>query len=169
MAVSVEKKYQKLTDTAHVLHRPGMYIGSIKPHTEEVYLFNEKKAKFEPTEITYNPGFIKLFDEIISNSVDEHKRNKNLNQIKVTIDEDSGRISIWDNGGIPVEIHKQYKEWIPEMIFSNTARKEVLGKDIHNKNLIIQIVTQMLGLFNLNDDEADAWVVAEYLRRQKIK
>lgn len=119
MAVSVEKKYQKLTDTEHVLLRPGMYIGSIKPHTEEVYLFNEKKVKFEPTEITYNPGFIKLFDEIVSNSVDEHKRNRNLNQIKVTVDEESGRISIWDNGGIPVEIHKQYKEWIPEMIFSN--------------------------------------------------
>ena len=38
MAVSIEKKYQKLTDTEHVLLRPGMYIGSVKPHTEEVYL-----------------------------------------------------------------------------------------------------------------------------------
>lgn len=119
MAVSVEKRYQKLTDTEHVLLRPGMYIGSIKPHTEEVFLINEKKGKFEPTEITYNPGFIKLFDEIVSNSVDEHKRNPQLNQIKVTIDEASGRISIWDNGGIPVEIHKEYGEWVPEMIFSN--------------------------------------------------
>ena len=27
MAVSIEKKYQKLTDTEHVLLRPGMYIG----------------------------------------------------------------------------------------------------------------------------------------------
>jgi DNA topoisomerase-2 len=119
MAVSVEKRYQKLTDTEHVLLRPGMYIGSIKPHTEEVFLINEKKGKFEPTEITYNPGFIKLFDEIVSNSVDEHKRNPNLNQIKVTVDEVTGRISIWDNGGIPVEIHKEYGEWVPEMIFSN--------------------------------------------------
>ena len=38
MPVSIEKKYQKLTDTEHVLLRPGMYIGSIKPQTEEVYL-----------------------------------------------------------------------------------------------------------------------------------
>jgi DNA topoisomerase-2 len=119
MAVSIEKKYQKLTDTEHVLMRPGMYIGSIKPHTEEVYLFNEKNKKFEPTEITYNPGFLKMFDEIVSNSVDEHKRNPKLNQIKITVDKSSGRISIWDNGGIPVEIHKEYNEWVPEMIFSN--------------------------------------------------
>ncbi len=119
MAVSIEKKYQKLTDTEHVLLRPGMYIGSIKPHTEEVYLYSEKKKKFEPTEITYNPGFLKMFDEIVSNSVDEHKRNPNLNQIKITVDKTTGRISIWDNGGIPVEIHKEYNEWVPEMIFSN--------------------------------------------------
>lgn len=119
MAVSIEKRYQKLTDTEHVLLRPGMYIGSIKPHTEEVYLLNEKTRKFELTEITYNPGFLKMFDEIVSNSVDEHKRNPKLNQIKITVDKSTGRISIWDNGGIPVEIHKEYGEWVPEMVFSN--------------------------------------------------
>lgn len=119
MTVSIEKRYQKLTDVEHVLKRPSMYIGSIKPHTEEVYLFNTVKKKFEPTEITYNPGFLKLFDEIVSNSVDEHKRNNKLNQIKVTVNTESGKISIWDNGGIPVEIHKEYNEWVPEMIFSN--------------------------------------------------
>jgi DNA gyrase/topoisomerase IV subunit B len=29
------------------------------------------------------------------------------------------RIEVWDNGGIPVIKHKEYNEWIPEMIFSN--------------------------------------------------
>ena len=119
MSTSIEKRYQKLTDTEHVLLRPGMYIGSIKPHTEEVHLLDKKSYKFIAREITYNPGFLKLFDEIISNSVDEHKRNPKLNQIKVTIDHKTNRISIWDNGGIPVEIHKEYNEWVPEMIFSN--------------------------------------------------
>lgn len=119
MVVSIEKKYQKLTDTEHVLLRPGMYIGSIKPHTEEVFLFNETSKKFEPTEITYNPGLLKMFDEIVSNSVDEHKRNPKLNEIRVKLNLETGRISIWDNGGIPVEIHKEYNEWVPEMIFSN--------------------------------------------------
>jgi DNA topoisomerase-2 len=119
MAVSIEKKYQKLSDTEHVLARPGMYIGSIKPHTEEVYLFNKNNTSFEPVEITYNPGLLKMFDEIISNSVDEHKRNPKLNQIKVNVDSSSGMISVWDNGGIPVKIHKEHNEWIPEMVFSN--------------------------------------------------
>jgi DNA topoisomerase-2 len=119
MSVSIEKKYQKLTDTEHVLLRPGMYIGSIKPQTEEVYLLDKRSYRFTPKEITYNPGFLKLFDEIVSNSVDEHKRNRKLNQIKVKIDLETNYISVWDNGGIPVEIHKEYDEWVPEMIFSN--------------------------------------------------
>jgi DNA topoisomerase-2 len=96
-----------------------MYIGSIKPQTEEVYLLDKRSYRFTPKEITYNPGFLKLFDEIVSNSVDEHKRNRKLNQIKVKIDLETNYISVWDNGGIPVEIHKEYDEWVPEMIFSN--------------------------------------------------
>jgi DNA topoisomerase-2 len=32
---------------------------------------------------------------------------------------DTNEISVWDNGGIPVEKHPAHKEWIPEMIFSN--------------------------------------------------
>ena len=113
----IEQKYQKLTDIEHVLLRPFMYIGSISPHTGEQYLFDGEKVWNE--EVTYNPGFLKLFDEIISNSVDEHRRNLKLNEIRVTINRDTNTLSIWDNGGIPVEKHPVHKEWIPEMIFSN--------------------------------------------------
>jgi DNA topoisomerase II len=119
MDKTLEQKYRKLTDVDHVLLRSGMYIGSVKPHTEEIFLLDESEKKFKLNEITYNPGFLKLFDEIVSNSVDEHKRNSKLNQIKITVDQSSGTISVWDNGGIPVEIHKEYNEWVPEMIFSN--------------------------------------------------
>lgn len=117
MSDSIDKRYQKLSDVDHVLLRPGMYIGSIKPHTEEVYL--PKNGKFQLEEVTYNPGFLKMFDEIVSNSADEHKRNSKLNKIDVLIDQKTGEISIKDNGGIPVKMHNEHKEWIPEMIFSN--------------------------------------------------
>ena len=113
----LEKKYKKLTDIEHVLHRPSMYIGSIRPHTGFQYLYDGEKISYE--NVTYNPGFLKLFDEIISNSVDEHRRNKKLNEIRVTVNLDSTEIVVWDNGGIPVEKHPTHKEWIPEMVFSN--------------------------------------------------
>jgi DNA topoisomerase-2 len=114
--MSVEKKFKKLDDVSHVLLRPGMYIGSIKPHTSKKCLYNE--GKMESEEITYNPGFLKIFDETVTNSVDEFKREgSRLNTIKVNINGDT--ISIWDNGGIPVVKHPDDNEWIPEMIFSN--------------------------------------------------
>ena len=115
--MSIDQKYQKLTDVEHVLLRPGMYIGSIKTHTEECWV--PQGDEYVLKEVTYNPGFLKLFDEIISNSVDEHKRNPKLNRIRATINTHSHEIQIEDNGGIPVEIHGKYNEWIPEMIFSN--------------------------------------------------
>lgn len=114
-----EQKYKKLSDIDHVLLRPGMYIGSVVSKESETFVFNGDTNKFELTTLTYNPGFLKLFDEIISNSVDESKRNKKLNLIRVRINTSKNEISVYDNGGIPVELHKQYKQYIPELVFSN--------------------------------------------------
>lgn len=117
MSKKIDEKYKKLDDIDHVLLRPGMYIGSIKPHTSEKWIINNKKQT-QLKRLTYNPGFLKIFDEVITNSVDESKRKgSNLNIIKVKVSKDS--ISVWDNGGIDVIKHKEHKEWIPEMIFSN--------------------------------------------------
>ena len=110
-------KYQKLTDIEHVLHRPYMYVGSTKAHRGEQHLFDGEEVFLK--EVVYNPGFIKLFDEILSNSIDEHRRNPKLNEIRVEFNLDESSISVWDNGGIPVKKHPEHKEWIPEMIFSN--------------------------------------------------
>jgi len=116
MSKKIEEKYQKLSDIDHILVRPSMYVGSIKSHTMNKWIINDEKA--ELLNITYNPAFLKIFDEIITNSVDESKRKgSKLNVIKVVIKEN--RISVWDNGGIIIEKHPTHKEWIPEMIFSN--------------------------------------------------
>lgn len=111
----ISKKYQLLDEIEHVLKRPGMYIGSTKPHTSNEWIL--KDGVYEKEELTHNPGFLKLFDEIISNSVDEHKRTGKINTIKVQIT--GSTISVWDNGGIPVLQHPEHKVWIPELIFSN--------------------------------------------------
>jgi len=116
--MSVDKKFQKLDDIDHVILRPGMYIGSIKPHKANKWIIEEDKMIQK--EVTYNPGLLKIFDEIVTNSVDESKRKESkLNTIKVDINRETNYINIWDNGGIPVVKHTQHKEWIPEMIFSN--------------------------------------------------
>jgi DNA topoisomerase-2 len=113
----IEQKFKKLTDLEHVLLRPGRYIGSINPHTSDSYVLED--SKFKKKELTWNPAFIKIFDEIISNSVDFSKtaEGSHLNTIKVNVDRDTGTISVEDNGGIVVAIHKEHQQYIPEMIF----------------------------------------------------
>ena len=115
--MAIETKYKKLDDISHVLQRSGMYVGSIKMNDGSKWILTEDN-KMSYQEITYNPGFLKLFDEIIMNSVDEFKREgTKLSTIKVSINDN--KISVWDDGGIPVVKHTEHNEWIPEMIFSN--------------------------------------------------
>ena len=113
----IEDKYKILKHTEHVLLRPGTYLGSNKPNLANRYLFDDITKKYIREEVTFIPSFIKIFDEIITNSVDESKRNVKLNQIKVNITDTS--ISVWDSGGIPVVLHKEYKQYVPEVIFGN--------------------------------------------------
>jgi len=115
---TIEQRFQKLDDIEHCLLRPGMYVGSIKTREEEAYLLNDQ-GKFAKRQVQVNPAFMKIFDEIVSNAADEHRRNTKLNQITVTADKKTGRITVLDNGGIPVVKHKDHDEWVPELIFSN--------------------------------------------------
>lgn len=116
---SIEQKYQKLDDISHVLLRPGMYCGSTKTREEEVFLLGED-SRFEKRTANVNPAFIKIFDEIVSNAADEHRREgSKLNRIDVKVDQVLGLISVEDNGGIPVAKHAEHNEYVPEIIFSN--------------------------------------------------
>ena len=116
MSKDIQNRFKKLSDIDHVLLRPGMYIGSIKTNKSLKYVLESGSMILK--EITYNPGFLKIFDEILTNSVDESKRQgTKLKTIKIDIKNDI--ISIFDDGGIPVLKNKDHNEWIPEMVFSS--------------------------------------------------
>lgn len=128
---SIEQTFRKLSEVEHVLLRPGRYIGGIKPHTAVEFIPSGESATvgsdaaplMQAREVTYNPGFLKLFDELISNSADHSKRpeGKHLDIIRVDVDRAKGEITVYDNGGIPVIKHKEYDQYIPEMIFELRA------------------------------------------------
>lgn len=89
--------FKILNDKEHLLLRFSMYGGSQVLQEEDVFL----KQQF--TRVNIVGGLLKVINEIIDNSVDEHVRtNKTFaNRIDVSIDE-SGMISVIDNGrGIP--------------------------------------------------------------------
>lgn len=119
MAKTIEEKFKKLSDIEHVLLRPGRYLGSIKSHSALTWIYDENLGQMIKKEIAWNPALLKMFDEVITNSVDESKeKDSRLNTIKINISKEDGKIRIWDNGGIPVVIHKVEKQYLPEMLFS---------------------------------------------------
>ena len=108
-------KYQKLSEREHVLKRAGMYIGAIQTKTDNCYVPVDDKM-VEQT-LSYSPALLKMFDEIISNSVDEHIRSGKVTRIDVDLYPLTGEIKITDNGGIPVKKHPEHDQYIPSMIF----------------------------------------------------
>jgi len=118
--MKIEDKYKKLSQREHVLHRPGMYIGSVKKQIEELWVPYNKNGelKMEKKMIEYSPGFMKIFDEVLTNATDHSFRDLTVNTIKVEYCKESGEISVWNNGsGIPIQLHKEHNIYVPELIF----------------------------------------------------
>lgn len=118
--------YVKLSLREHILHRPDSYIGSTISEEKEVYIVksnidnveNFKNIKIGKETINYNAGFIKLFDEIITNASDHSIRTNKVKTIKVFVDNKT--ICVENDGpGIPIKIHEEEKIYIPELIFGN--------------------------------------------------
>ena len=120
----IASKYKKLSHRDHVLQKHGMYIGSIEKDQVDVWLLNEPGDRMEKRRIEYVPGLFKIFDEIVGNAIDHSIRQKDtanpVKSIKVTIDQETGVISVTNDGdGIEVVKHPEHDIYVPELIFGN--------------------------------------------------
>ena len=117
---SIEEQYKKLTQYEHILSRPDTYVGSLEFQKERLWVFNSQENKLEFREVSYVPGLFKIFDEILVNAADNYQRDKNMKYIKVDINPEENIIRIKNGGkGIPIEIHKTYNMYVPQLIFGN--------------------------------------------------
>lgn len=84
-----------------------------------MWVYEEEQGMVK-REATYVPGLYKIFDEILVNAADNKQRDPRMDTIKVDIKPEEGLISIMNNGkGIPVEMHKEEKMYVPTMIFGH--------------------------------------------------
>ncbi|KAH9256098.1 hypothetical protein BASA81_005874 [Batrachochytrium salamandrivorans] len=121
---ALEKKFEKLTPREHVLKRPDTYVGSTESVTQSMWVLNESNGMEERT-ITFVPALYKIFDEILVNAADNKARDATMKEIRVDIDQASGRITCRNDGkGIPVEKHDVHGMYIPEMIFGHLLTGE---------------------------------------------
>jgi len=113
----MSKKYQKKTHLEHILLRSETYIGSVNKITEHQWVVNSNN-KMENREITYVPGLLKIFDEILVNASDNKQRDPSMKSIRVSISNDT--ITVENDGmGIPVVLHGTENIYIPQMIMGS--------------------------------------------------
>merc|ERR1712100_99259 len=118
-AEDASKRYVKKTPHEHVLTRPDSYIGSIEMTTADIWVYDDIKG-MNQRKVSYVPGLYKIFDEILVNAADHKQRDSKMNTIKVELDAENNKISVYNNGeGIPIQMHSEEKIWIPEMIFGH--------------------------------------------------
>ena len=116
---TVEETYQKKTQLEHILLRPDSYVGSTENVTQPMFILDtDNEHRIVQREITYTPGFYKIFDEIIVNAADNKQRDPNMDRMEVDINAKRGIISVMNNGkGIPVVMHKEHNCYVPTLIF----------------------------------------------------
>lgn len=138
-STSIEKKYKHLTDHEHILKRSDMYVGTIDTNTVNMWIYDKTLNKFKKEDIMFSPALYKIVDEILVNARDHTVRNpKTCKSIKVNLDKETGRITVWNDGpGIEVKFHKEFKKYVPEMIFGHlrtSSNYEETGKIVGGKN-----------------------------------
>lgn len=136
--LTIEERYKNKTHHNHILEIPDTYIGSVNNDIIKIYTFDDETNKIVFGEKNINEGLYKIFDEILVNASDNSIRDLTQDTIKVSIDEETGLIEIYNNGkSIPLEIHKELNIYVPEMIFSKLLSSEnydTKGKIVGGKN-----------------------------------
>ena len=128
---TIEEQYQKVTQYEHILKRPDSYIGSIEFQKERLWVYNSETEKLEFREVKYVPGLFKIFDEILVNAADNYQNDKSMKFIRVSIDRANNTIKVKNGGrGIPIEIHKKYHMYVPQLIFGNLLTSSNYNDDV---------------------------------------
>ncbi|KAI0226004.1 DNA topoisomerase 2, partial [Massospora cicadina] len=122
---------------------PNIFIGSTEINSQRQLIYDDTTDSLIEKDIQFVPGFLKIFDEIW---------DPTMSKIKVTIDPKQNLISVYNNGsGFPVEIHKEEKVYIPELIFghlftsSNYVNSEKKLCNIFSTKLIVEIASKESG------------------------
>ncbi len=115
------KQYRKHTHREHILSLPDTYIGSIENSVEELFVVDGESFK-ERAISPFNPGFYKLFDELLVNAHDHvvrlRQRGTDNPVKKIEIEVENDTLTIRNDGeSIDVEKHPDYGVYIPQMIF----------------------------------------------------
>ena len=118
---TIEQTYQKKTQLEHILLRPDTYVGSVEPLADTAFVHDPSTGRIVRREVTYTPGFYKMYDEIVVNAADNKQRDPDgMDRLDIDVDPASGVISVTNNGRtVPVVRHKDHGCYVPTLIFGH--------------------------------------------------
>lgn len=122
-------QYKKHTHREHILELPDTYIGSVDTSNERRWIWNASSGQMMWRNVSFCPGFLKVFDELLVNALDHRVRQTGriaaktadalpVKHIDVTLTPE--KITVRNDGdGIPVDKHPETGLWAPELIFGH--------------------------------------------------
>ena len=128
-------EYEEKDLRTHIYDTTDTYAGSDQLINTTLGIFREGEKNITITETDYIPVIYKMFDEIIVNSRDQRERLKgvtgavHLTEIKVDINQETGVVSVYNNGdGIKIEKHSSGL-YNPNLIFGRLLTSGNYKKD----------------------------------------
>jgi len=119
MSQMKQNNFKVLNEVEAVHLRPEILLGTTEVIKKSFLIYNPKTEEYDSIEFDYSEGFFRLFEEAVTNSIDEFDRNKSVSSIRIEIGDDF--IKIRDNGGgYPLHKYKfEGKEkYAPEWILT---------------------------------------------------
>ena len=112
---------KKVSHLQHILLRPDSYVGQTALQSDSYWILEGER--FIQKQVKYAPALLKIFDEILVNAIDRNSVHpKEVKYIKVLVDQESGAITVENNGplgGIGVQLHQEEQLWNPELTFGH--------------------------------------------------
>jgi DNA gyrase/topoisomerase IV subunit B len=132
-STTASKKYEKKDPIEHVLLRPDMYVGSTIAKLSSEFVCEKVENEGDEgghffqiikKDVNVSLALLRIFIEILSNSVDNVFRSRQANipcsYIKIKVNKETGETSIINDGDIiPIEINPENKMYNHTLVFGN--------------------------------------------------
>jgi hypothetical protein len=127
--------FKKLSHREHVLELPDTYVGSTDTHEESRWVFDSTSGKMVRRLIAFNPGFYKIFDEIIVNAADNKVKNSILESLKKEILDIEFNSYSHNEPKLVIYLQELYEQFGDEIFNSKNKNNKLylLFKNIHHK------------------------------------
>ena len=124
-AAAAAAAFQWLSPQEAVLQRPDMYVGGLDALAGDGRLLDPEMKRVKRT-WSLSPIWLKIFDEVVVNALDQGVRDSELRKIAVSFSQQDGSIVVENDGkGIPILFFckdgVQTERYIPEVLFTELS------------------------------------------------